>query len=782
MIEEKDPKYSLEQLLEQKSRLEALLKKEFTRLITVMFTDFAGSTSMTEEEGDMASRMSLKELNDIIFPLISAQNGVLVKTMGDGTLSYFNGAQEALRCAVAVQRGVEGYNRDKGTKSPHLIRIGLHSGSGIVESSDIFGDVVNVASRIETLALPGEICLSEDTFSRLADKAEFDVVFHKTTMIKGKKEVFKLYTVVWREKDAGRDEDAASGADAGPDKETSRRRITLETVHSRMLESSDFPAMSRTVEVFKKLPAKADYNDISIAEITNTILNDFALTNKLLKLVNTAFYTQYDGKVTTISRALMLLGFIQVRNAALSLMMFENIQNKELADDLKLAIVNSFMSAAAARDLALKTGKVDAEESFICALFHDMGRLVATYYLPEDDRKISAMLARGGVTDAGGRTPIDAGGRTPIDAGGRTPIDAGGRTPDEDYVSRAVMGLSYEELGISIAEEWRLPAQVIASMRKPPEGGIFSKPENETDRLNNVVNFSTELCSIIFNPNTAPRVKRNLIEGLVARAGQWMEFSPKDVSRMIEKLSGEFDRFTRAAGIKTAREPFFEKITGLFEGVRAETAKAKPAPKPPPAEGGDFDDTTVLGPMGPMMDESEQPSPAKVSELILQKGIYEVTNTLLDEYSINDILRMILEIMYRGMGFFRVLICIRNTRHNAMEGRFGFGADISTILKIFKYPLDNLSGDVFNATLNEGIDFIITNTGAPDIRSRIPDWYRNVINAQSFILLPIIINKIPLGLIYADKIYAGQSPIPAHYIWHLKTLRKLAVLAFKQKL
>jgi class 3 adenylate cyclase len=765
MMEKNDQKYSIEQLLDQKSRLEALLKKEFTRLITVMFTDIVGSTSWTEEAGDMAGRMSLKELNDIILPLISAHNGVLVKTMGDGTLSYFNAAQEAVRCAVAIQRGVDGYNREREAKSPHLIRIGLHSGNGIVESNDIFGDVVNVASRIETLAPPGGIYISEDTLSRLADKSEFNVVFHKTATIKGKKEVFKLYTVAWKDRDAEHDEDEAERDEDEADKEMSRRRTTLDTVHSRMLESGDFPAMSRTVEVFKKLPAKADYNDVSIAEITNTILNDFALTNKLLRLVNTAFYTQYDGKVTTISRALMLLGFIHVRNAALSLMMFENIQNKELAENLKLTVVNSFMSAAAARELSAmsaKSGKVDPEEAFICALFHDLGRMVAAYYLPEDGKKISSIPARRDVANAGGGSNASS----------------SGDAPDEDYASRAVLGLSYEELGISIAEEWHLPPQVVASMRKPPAGQKFSRPETEPDRLHNVVHFSTELCRIIFNPHIAPRVKQNLIEGLVARADRWIGFSRKDVSLLIGKLSVEFDRFTKAAGVKTAGEPFFDKINGLFEGVRAETEKAAPE-KPAAAEIKDFDDTTILG---PVIDESEQNLPTKVSELILQKGIYEVTNTLLGEYTINDILRMILEIMYRGMDFFRVLICIRNTRHNAMEGRFGFGVDISTILKTFRFPLDSASGDVFNASLNEGIDFIVTNTAAPDIRSRIPNWYHNVINAQSFTLLPIIINKIPLGLIYADKIYAGQSPIPRHYIWYLKTLRKQAILAFKQKL
>ena len=90
----------LEKLLEEKERLEALIQKKFTRNITIMFTDMKGSTSLRRSEGDLASRFLIKKNYDIIFPSIKENNGVLVKTMGDGTLSYFDKAQDAVRSAV----------------------------------------------------------------------------------------------------------------------------------------------------------------------------------------------------------------------------------------------------------------------------------------------------------------------------------------------------------------------------------------------------------------------------------------------------------------------------------------------------------------------------------------------------------------------------------------------------------------------------------------------------------------------------------------------------------
>lgn len=187
----------IDKLLEQREHLDKLFKEKFTRLITVMFTDLKGSTSIADTQGDLASRALIKQHNDIVFPLIAKNQGVLVKTMGDGTMSYFNKPQDSIRAAIEIQKGIDQFNLEKKAKVPILIRIGIHTGQGIVEEKDIFGDVVNVASRFEGQANPGEICISEETYNALDDKSEFYCRFVKETAIKGKKDPVKLYKAFW---------------------------------------------------------------------------------------------------------------------------------------------------------------------------------------------------------------------------------------------------------------------------------------------------------------------------------------------------------------------------------------------------------------------------------------------------------------------------------------------------------------------------------------------------------------------------------------------------------
>lgn len=187
----------LEKYLEQREKMESLFEEKFTKSLTVVFTDLKGSTAIAENEGDLVSRTLIKHQNEIVLPAIQENNGVFVKSIGDGTLSYFEQAQEAVRAAVRIQVGMDALNMSKKFKTPVLMRIGMHTGKCVIEKSDIFGDVVNTASRFESAAHAGEIYLSEDTYNALSDKSEIYCRFVEQVMLKGKKDPFNAYKAFW---------------------------------------------------------------------------------------------------------------------------------------------------------------------------------------------------------------------------------------------------------------------------------------------------------------------------------------------------------------------------------------------------------------------------------------------------------------------------------------------------------------------------------------------------------------------------------------------------------
>jgi pSer/pThr/pTyr-binding forkhead associated (FHA) protein/class 3 adenylate cyclase len=198
------------ELDEQRRALEAQEKK-IQKIITVMFTDLKDSTKFADADaggkGSFELRLLLDYHNDIVFPLIDSGNGRLIKTMGDGTMSYFLRAQDAVCTAVKIQKEIAEFNKTGKSTIPILIRIGIDTGKGIVDEDkekgkiDIFGDVANVASRFENLAQSREVLFSEGTYNALRDKEEIYCRFRRTEKIKGKSKPVKVFKAFWDEEE-----------------------------------------------------------------------------------------------------------------------------------------------------------------------------------------------------------------------------------------------------------------------------------------------------------------------------------------------------------------------------------------------------------------------------------------------------------------------------------------------------------------------------------------------------------------------------------------------------
>lgn len=198
----------VDKLIAEREKLETLFQEKFTKRISVMFTDLKGSTAISDIQGDLAGRTLIKQHNSIVLPIIK-KRGTLVKTMGDGTMSYFKNAQDAVLAAVEIQSSIDEHNTVKKPKVPILLRAGIHTGTGIVEKDDIFGDVVNVAARFEQVGSPGEISISEETYNSMTDKTAVYCRFTRTTTLKGKKDAYKIYKVFWNKEEIEADKSGA---------------------------------------------------------------------------------------------------------------------------------------------------------------------------------------------------------------------------------------------------------------------------------------------------------------------------------------------------------------------------------------------------------------------------------------------------------------------------------------------------------------------------------------------------------------------------------------------
>ena len=157
------------------------------QLAAIMFTDIVGYTALMGEDEQKAFEL-LKKNRQVQRPIIEKYNGRWLKEIGDGVLASFSTVSDAVYCAATIQKTCE--------NEPDLkLRIGIHLGEVVFEGNDVFGDGVNIASRLEPLAPIGGILVSESVQRNLSNKRGIETDFVREEQLKNVKEPVKIYSV-----------------------------------------------------------------------------------------------------------------------------------------------------------------------------------------------------------------------------------------------------------------------------------------------------------------------------------------------------------------------------------------------------------------------------------------------------------------------------------------------------------------------------------------------------------------------------------------------------------
>ena len=134
--------------------------------VTILFTDIEDSTRYWDTHGDVKGRLMVDQHNRLTFPVVKRFGGKIIKTIGDAIMASFKDPDDAIKAAIGIQQVLH-LMREKDRSFGLKVRIGLHTGHAIVEDNDVFGNVVNVAARVESKAKGNEILLSKTTFAKL---------------------------------------------------------------------------------------------------------------------------------------------------------------------------------------------------------------------------------------------------------------------------------------------------------------------------------------------------------------------------------------------------------------------------------------------------------------------------------------------------------------------------------------------------------------------------------------------------------------------------------------
>jgi serine/threonine protein kinase len=241
----------------------------------------------------------------------------------------------------------------------------------------------------------------------------------------------------------------------------SERHGTTEFLLRRMQHKKGFSALSGHIS--KVLELTADGNSATAERIANILAKDITMSQRVLTAANSAFYG--NSEITTLSRAIVLLGFEQVRLCVTKALIERQFDNGSPA--LQDALIRSFYSSILAKAFANMTGSRRAADAFTSAMFHDLGRTLTIHYFAEE---YQAILDR-----------------------------SAARPTDELTASHEILGIPYYELGAGVAHEWKFPDSIIKAMVPLPRGKLRPSA-NDDAHVAFIAAFANAVCAAALSP------------------------------------------------------------------------------------------------------------------------------------------------------------------------------------------------------------------------------------------------------------------------------------------
>lgn len=491
----------------------------------------------------------------------------------------------------------------------------------------------------------------------------------------------------------------------------------LGSLLDQMNHKSGFPALS---EALPRIVQGAGSDREHLADLTDAILRDSTLTQRLLRLVNSVHFAHLDGGdgVGTISRAVALIGFDAVRVLALSLVLLNQTRDKGLAEDMRDEFVRALMAGTLADEINVR--RRERESAFIAAMFQNLGRMLASFYFPPQARAVRGLLAEEGF--------------------------AGG----DEAAAAAVFGVGFDALGDGVAQRWGLPRDLRRSMRRPAEDPPGVAPAEAADRLrwtgaaaNAVVDALTEIDD--------PALLDERMRALAQRYAGVVGLDADAFGQLADRARDRLAPLTRAMGVQAAPGSVAARLLRKPDPATFDPAAAAAAR------------TLAVARRSGQGASAELLAGARQVEALLAEGGHPP----------EAVLQEVLQTIYDALGFRRVVFCLREAAEPEISARFGLGEGLGRAMRALRVPLRD-ADDLFAAVCLKGADLQVSDATDRRMARRLPDWYRRTLNAPSFLLLPVRRGDRAHALIYADHADPGGIALGGKELEILRGLRDQA--------
>ncbi len=306
-------------------------------------------------------------------------------------------------------------------------------------------------------------------------------------------------------------------------------RKTLDLLAERIRQRGDLPGFSKVVSSILNAMQAEDDREFNL---TKTVLSDPALTQRVLKLANSAMYSVFGQNINTVSKAVIVLGTEAIGHLALGLRLIDGLSSVSHASEIaRNEMEKAVLAGHIARQVAGHASTRDVEEAVVCSMLHSLGRMVTVFYLPEYWSKIEQQVGAG---------------------------------KSEGSAAYDILGMDLDELGRTMAKRWGLPPSLVDSMQNLPPKPL-DEPLTHSDWLAAISTMSTACADAICESGSA--TDADAAAELAVIANDYTPMLGMDAAQLLEAIQAA-QQTAREEAVISPSEPPPEK-------QRASDAKAE---------------------------------------------------------------------------------------------------------------------------------------------------------------------------------------------------------------
>ncbi|WP_432697975.1 HDOD domain-containing protein [Marinobacterium sp. YM272] len=475
---------------------------------------------------------------------------------------------------------------------------------------------------------------------------------------------------------------------------------TLNAVYAQLDSLGDLPIFSATVNRIQQISSSRESDAMVLAM---AVMKDANLSAKLLKIANTPHYNRGHGNISVVSRAVVLIGFERIQNLSMTLKLIETFSEDQPETGIDKLLISAFLNAAIAREVAIRCGAMDAEQSYICGLLYRLGEIIVAYTLPERYRQMQAERALG--------------------------------NHSWSRIQLQELGGHFSDIGQDLTQGWGFPKTVVEAM--DPMTAEHLRPSHKLNHL--LAAGSHDLLEMIYYRDTGreldytQRIKQ--IAGNTGLTQDELEAAISDAFRQVCDLSVDYGLNPGAL-----KPPFKGSGNSDLDELSRKLA---------------FYISSRVESAG-VSENVEKNESTRVNQSQLQLDYLAKMNHLLSTgASTTAVIEAAVEAIARCAGLQRVAFCLLSKDRRRLSARVVRGKDDDKLMDQLQLDLSKPVGQLFIRLTERGSTLLVEDCAEKGWAERLPAELARTLAPKGFIAGPLRIDDRPVGLFYADNTAAG---------------------------